>query len=57
MQYKMQTGNMGWYIRIYNPLYKLMDPLFIGTTISKGKNGKDQMGAKYIKKTEQQKIK
>ena len=37
---------------IDNPLYKLMDPLFIGTTISKGKNGKDQMGAKYIKKTD-----
>ena len=35
---------------IDNPLYKLMDPLFIGTTISKGKNRKDQMGAKYIKK-------
>ena len=35
---------------IDNPLYKLMDPLFIGTTVSKGKNGKDQMGAKYIKK-------
>ena len=37
---------------IDNPLYKLMDPLFIGTTISKGKNGKDQMGAKYIKKVD-----
>ena len=37
---------------IDNPLYKLMDPLFIRTTISKGKNGKDQMGAKYIKKTD-----
>ena len=37
---------------IDNPLYKLMDPLFIGTTVSKGKNGKDQMGAKYIKKTD-----
>ena len=29
-----------------------MDQLFIGTTISKGKNGKDQMGAKYDKKTD-----
>jgi len=37
---------------IDNPLYKLMDPLFIGITVSKGKNGKDQMGAKYIKKTD-----
>lgn len=37
---------------IDNPLYKLMDPIFIGTTISKGKNGKNQMGAKYIKKTD-----
>lgn len=35
---------------IDNPLYKIMDPLFIGTTISKGKCGKEQMGAKYIKK-------
>ena len=39
-------------IAIDNPLYKLMDPLFIGTTVSKGKNGKDQMGAKYIKKVD-----
>ena len=37
---------------IDNPLYKIMDPLFIGTTISKGKNGKEQMGAKYIKKVD-----
>ena len=37
---------------IDNPLYKLMDPLFIGITVSKGKNGKDQMGAKYIKKVD-----
>ena len=37
---------------IDNPLYKLMDPLFIGTTISKGKCGKEQMGAKYIKKVD-----
>ena len=37
---------------IDNPLYKLMDPLFIGATVSKGKNGKDQMGAKYIKKVD-----
>ena len=35
---------------IDNPLYKIMDPLFVGTTISKGKCGKEQMGAKYIKK-------
>ena len=42
---------------IDNPLYKLMDPLFIGTTVAKGKNGKDQMGAKYIKKVDpEQKI-
>ena len=37
---------------IDNPLYKIMDPLFIGTTISKGKCGLEQMGAKYIKKTD-----
>ena len=37
---------------IDNPLYKLMDPLFVGTTISKGKCGKEQMGAKYIKKVD-----
>lgn len=37
---------------IDNPLYKIMDPLFIGLTVSKGKNGKDQMAAKYIKKTD-----
>ena len=37
---------------IDNPLYKIMDPLFVGTTISKGKCGKEQMGAKYIKKTD-----
>ena len=30
---------------IDNPLYKIMDPLFIGTTISKGKCGLEQMGA------------
>ena len=35
---------------IDNPLYKIMDPLFVGTTIYKGKCGKEQMGAKYIKK-------
>ena len=35
---------------IDNPLYKIMDPLFVGTTIVKGKCGKEQMGAKYIKK-------
>ena len=35
---------------IDNPLYKIMDPLYVGTTISKGKCGKEQMGAKYIKK-------
>ena len=35
-----------------NPLYKLMDPLFVGTIVSKGKNGKEQMGAKYIKKVD-----
>ena len=27
-----------------------MDPVFVGTTIAKGKCGKEQMGAKYIKK-------
>ena len=37
---------------IDNPLYKIMDPLFVGTTISKGKCGKEQMGAKYIKKVD-----
>ena len=37
---------------IDNPLYKIMDPLFVGTTIAKGKNGKEQMGAKYIKKVD-----
>lgn len=37
---------------IDNPLYKLMDPLFIGLTVSKGKNGKEQLGAKYIKKVD-----
>ena len=35
-----------------NPLYKLMNPIFIGKTISKRKNGKEQMGDKYVKKTE-----
>lgn len=37
-------------IAIDNPLYKVIDPVFVGLTIEKGKSGKDQMAAKFIKK-------
>jgi UDP-N-acetylglucosamine/UDP-N-acetylgalactosamine diphosphorylase len=37
---------------IDNPLYKVLDPLFIGLTYLKGLSGIDQMSAKFIKKTD-----
>ena len=37
---------------IDNPLYKVLDPLFVGLVKAKGKCGKDQMGAKYVKKVD-----
>jgi UDP-N-acetylglucosamine/UDP-N-acetylgalactosamine diphosphorylase len=37
---------------IDNPLYKVLDPIFIGVTLLLGKKGNEQMSAKYKKKVD-----
>lgn len=39
-------------ISIDNPLFKVIDPLFVGTLCLKGKCGINQMGAKFVKKVD-----
>lgn len=39
---------------IDNPLYKVLDPVFVGLTALFGKKGDEQMSAKYKKKTDPQ---
>lgn len=39
---------------IDNPLYKVLDPVFVGLTYLLGKKGDEQMSAKYKKKTDPQ---
>lgn len=39
-------------VSIDNPLFKVLDPLFVGTICLKGKCGINQMGAKFVKKVD-----